>query len=65
MDELEFIKAYKNMKSLTTICDENKINYSNLINGKSTKDNEKKISDAIKKEIIKTHALLFNIKMEG
>lgn len=64
MSELDFIKAFKNMKSLTTICEENKVNYSNLINGKSTKENEIKISNEVKKEILKSYSLLFNIKME-
>ena len=65
MDNLDFIKAFKNMKSLTTICEENGINYSNLINGKTTKENENKISEKIKSEIFKMFALSLDIKMEG
>lgn len=63
MDELDLIKAYQDMKALSIICEENKINYSNLINGKTTKDNEKKIANAVKMEILKIYALL-KIKME-
>ena len=63
MDELDLIKAYQDMKALSIICEENKINYSNLINGKTTKENEQKIANAVKMEILKIYALL-KIKME-
>lgn len=50
---LELILALKNMKKLSVICRENNINYSNLVQGKSSKENEKLIADEIKKEIVK------------
>ena len=50
---LELILALKNMKKLSVICREHNINYSNLVQGKSSKENEKLIADEIKKEIVK------------
>jgi len=50
---LELILALKNMKKLSVICREYNINYSNLVQGKSSKENEKLIADEIKKEIVK------------
>ena len=64
MDDLDFIKAYKDMKSISDICEENKINYTNLVYGKTTKENEKKVANALKMEVLKIYALL-KIKMEG
>ena len=63
MDDLDLIKTYQEMKALSTICEENKVNYSNLINGKTTSDNVKKVANGVKMEILKIYALL-KIKME-
>ena len=63
MEDIEFIKAYKDMKSISEICDEYKINYTNLVYGKTTKENEKKVAESIKMEILKIYALL-KMKME-
>ena len=63
MDYIDLIKAYQDMKALSNICEENKVNYSNLINGKTTDDNVKKIANSVKMEILKIYALL-KIKME-
>lgn len=57
MENLELFKRYKNMKSLTQICNENGVRASNV-------DKEKKISvekqKIIKKEIIKEVTSIYN-----
>ena len=57
MENLELFKRYKNMKSLTQICNENGVRSSNV-------DKEKKISKEkqkiIKKEIIKEVTSIYN-----
>ena len=57
MENLELFKRYKNMKSLTQICNENGVRASNV-------DKEKKISKEkqkiIKKEIIKEVTSIYN-----
>lgn len=58
MTDYEFILAYKDMKPISVICDDLKINYSNLINGKSSKENEKKVADKLKIESYKIYSLL-------
>lgn len=58
MDDLEFIRACKDMKSISEICEENKINYTNLVYGKTTKENEQKVASALKIEILKIYALI-------
>lgn len=63
MDDLEFIKAYKDMKSISEICDEFKINYTNLIYGKTTSENEEKVANSLKMEVLKIYALL-KMKLE-
>ena len=46
MDYLEKIKQFSKV-SITQICKELKIDRSNLLNGRSTPENEKKVYDAI------------------
>lgn len=46
------------MKSISEICEENKINYTNLVYGKTTKENEQKVASALKIEILKIYALI-------
>lgn len=58
MNDLEFIKAVKEMKSISEICDELKINYTNLVYGKTTKENEEKVANVLKVEILKLYALI-------
>ena len=57
MENLELFKRYKDMKSLTQICNENGVRASNV-------DKEKKISvekqKIIKKEIIKEVTSIYN-----
>lgn len=58
IDDLEFIKAVKEMKSISDICEELKINYTNLIYGRTTKENEQKVANVLKVEILKLYALI-------
>ena len=58
MDDMNFILAYKDMKSISDICDELKINYSNLVNGKTSNENEKKVVDKLKIECYKIYSLV-------
>lgn len=46
MEHLDKIKAISKIK-ITTICKELNINRSNLLNGKTTKENEKRVYDKI------------------
>ena len=49
MNYIEKIKALSKIK-ITTICKELSINRSNLLNGKSTAENEKRVYDKIVEE---------------
>ena len=49
MDYLDKIKKISKI-NISNICRELKINRSNLLNGRTTKDNEKKVYDAIIKK---------------
>lgn len=55
MTNLEFINEYKNMKTAGDFCKIVGVNYSNLIHGKSTKENESKIATLCKFEIIRLY----------
>jgi len=46
MNYLDKIKALSKI-SITKICKELKVNRSNLLNGRTTKENEKKVYDAL------------------
>lgn len=52
MSDSEFIEKYKNLKSIGKVCKELNINYPNLCRRKTTKENEKKVADILKQEII-------------
>lgn len=62
MDDFEFIMEYKNMKSAGKVCKEFGIDYPNLSKGKSSKENEKKVADELRKQIIKLYS---NIIIKG
>ena len=51
--DYEIITKYKNMKTIGEICKDLKIDYSNLIAGKSTSENEHKVAQEIKLELYK------------
>ena len=50
MDDLEFIKGFSKI-SVTAICKKLKINRGNLLNNRTTKENEKRVRTEIEKEI--------------
>lgn len=54
----DIIIAYKDMKSIKKICEELSINYSNLINGLTTEENERKVVDKLKIESYKIFSLI-------
>lgn len=62
MDDFEFIMEYKNMKSIGKICKEFGIDYPNLSRGKTSKENEKKVADELKKQVIRLYS---NIIIKG
>lgn len=58
MNDLDFIKEYKKSKKVAELCKQEKIHYSNLINGKTTKEKEEKIAKLCKLEIVRLYKLL-------
>lgn len=53
-NDLEFIKGFSKI-SVKDICDKKKVNRSNLLAGRSTKDNSKKVKKGIEAEIYKLY----------
>lgn len=66
MSDLEFIQIMQQFRSVGQICKDNNINYSNLVYGRTTEENEKLIAKELKKEVIKFYdiVLLSLIKEE-
>lgn len=58
MNDYDFILEYKNLNSISDICKRVNINYSNLINGKTSRENEKKVASIIEVELLKIVSLL-------
>lgn len=56
MSDLEFINEYRNMLKISDLCNEYNINQSNLIYGKSSKENEKLVASRLKLEIERIYA---------
>lgn len=54
MDDLEFIKSFSKI-SITNVCKKLKIDRSNLINGKTTKENIKKVRRELEREYAKLY----------
>lgn len=52
MTNLELIKKYKKMKSIGKLCKQEGIFSQNLLQGRSTRENEAKIAELCKNEII-------------
>ena len=50
MKDIEFIHKVKNIK-LGNICRDNKIDYTNLIYGRTSKENTKRIADELRREL--------------
>lgn len=58
MNDYDLITAYKEMKSIRKICEETEVDYSNLINEKTSKENAKKVADKIKVECFKMYSII-------
>lgn len=58
MEDFEIIMQFKNMKTIGEICKELKVDYSNLISGKSTKENEHRVAQALKLELYKINLFM-------
>lgn len=58
MNDKEFIKLYKNMKSVSAICDELGIDKGNVSRETITDEQAKKIADELKFEIVKIYSSL-------
>ena len=50
MKDIELIHKIKNIK-LGNICKNNKVDYTNLIYGRTSKENTKKIADELRREL--------------
>ena len=53
---MTFILKYKDIKKISEFCEEENINYSNLVNGRTTEENEQKIANLCKKEVINLYS---------
>ncbi len=58
MNNQDFIIAYRDMKSIKCICDELEINYANLLSGRASEENQKKVADKLKVECYKIFSLV-------
>lgn len=54
MQDLEYIKKFSKI-TISKICRKNKINRSNLYNGKSTRRNERLVREEIESELAKLY----------
>lgn len=64
MNSIEFINEYRRMKSIGDFCKIIGVNHSNLIKGKSTKENENKIATLCKIEIIRLYSEVMKDNVE-
>lgn len=58
MEDINIIQAFKKMRSIGDICKELEINYANLIQGKTTKENEHKVAQELKLELYKLNLFM-------
>lgn len=56
MDDLEFILYVKDNINIVKICKDNNIRYENMIRGRTTKENTKKVADELKLAINKCYS---------
>ena len=54
--DYSFILKYKQLKTIGQVCKNFSIDYSNLINGKTSKENYKKVADELKKQVIELYS---------
>lgn len=53
MQDYDIIMKYKNLKSMTRICKENKVDTANLVSNRVSQEKMKKVADIIKDELTK------------
>ena len=54
--DYSFILKYRELKTIGQICKNLSIDYSNLINGKTSKENYKKVADELKRQVIELYS---------
>lgn len=54
--DYNFILKYKGLKTIGQICKNLSIDYSNMINGKTSKENYKKVADELKRQVIELYS---------
>ena len=54
--DYSFILKYRELKTIGQVCKNLSIDYSNLINGKTSKENYKKVADELKKQVIELYS---------
>ena len=54
--DYNFILKYKELKTIGQICKNLSIDYSNMINGKTSKENYKKVADELKRQVIELYS---------
>lgn len=58
MSDYDIIMAFKSMKTIGEVCKDLQINYANLIQGKTTKENEHKVVQELKLELYKLNLFM-------
>lgn len=54
--DYSFILKYRELKTIGQVCKNLSIDYSNLINGKTSKENYKKVADELKRQVIELYS---------
>lgn len=54
--DYSFILKYRELKTIGQVCKNLSIDYSNLINGKTGKENYKKVADELKRQVIELYS---------
>ena len=58
MSDYEFIMTIKDMKTISDICSELKIDYANVMKGTASKENITKVANKLKVEITKMYSII-------
>ena len=54
--DYSFILKYRELKTIGQVCKNLSIDYSNMINGKTSKENYKKVADELKRQVIELYS---------
>lgn len=66
MTDLEIINLYKNMRSVSNVCQSLGIDMANISRGTTTEENIKKVANELKFEIVKAYsAILIGRLIDG